>query len=65
MAFLHFMRTPAGRTLRVIAGLLLLAYGAISPTLGGLLALMGGVVSIVTGLTRLPQSGPDAGELRP
>jgi hypothetical protein len=32
----------------------LLAYGTMSPTLGGLLAMMAGVVSIVTGFTRLP-----------
>lgn len=54
MAFFHFMHTPAGRTLRIIVGLLLLAYGALSPTLLGLLAMMAGVASIVTGFARLP-----------
>jgi hypothetical protein len=58
MVFLHFMRTPAGRTLRIVAGLLLLAYGTVSQTLGGLLAMMAGIVSIVTGLTRLPDVLP-------
>jgi len=59
MAFFHFMRTPVGRTLRIVAGLLFLAYGAVSPTLAGLLAMMAGIVSIVTGLTRLPPSDAD------
>lgn len=54
MAFFRFMHTPAGRTLRIILGLLLFAYGALSPTLIGLLALMAGVASIVTGFARLP-----------
>ena len=54
MAFFRFMHTPAGRTLRIITGLLLLAYGALSPTLLGLLAMMAGVASIVTGFARLP-----------
>ena len=56
MPLLRFMHTPAGRTLRIIAGLLLLSYGALSPTLAGLLALMAGVASIVTGFARLPQA---------
>lgn len=59
MVFFHFMRTPAGRTIRIIAGLLLLAYGTVSATLAGLLAMMAGIVSIVTGLTRLPPSNVD------
>jgi hypothetical protein len=52
MAFLMFFHTPAGRTLRIVAGLLLVAYGAISPTLLGMLALMSGIAAIVTGLAR-------------
>ena len=56
MRLLRFMHTPAGRTLRIIAGLLLLAYGTLSPTLGGLLAMMAGVASIVTGFARAPQA---------
>jgi hypothetical protein len=55
MALFHFMHTPAGRTIRVIAGLLLLAYGTLSPTLTGLLAMMAGIAAIVTGFARLPQ----------
>lgn len=54
MAFFRFMHTPAGRTLRIIIGLLLLAYGTLSPTLVGVLAMMAGVASIVTGFARLP-----------
>ncbi|HUF23897.1 MAG TPA: hypothetical protein VMN81_07210 [Vicinamibacterales bacterium] len=62
MPLIRFMHTPAGRTLRIIAGLLLLAYGALSPTLAGLLAMMAGVAGIVTGLARLPQTPvPPAG----
>ena len=60
MAFFHFLGTPAGRTLRIIAGLLLLAYGALSPTLVGIVALMGGVAAIVTGFARLPHAPPPA-----
>lgn len=55
MTIMSRLHTPAGRTLRIVAGLLLLAYGALSSTLPGLLALMAGVAAIVTGLTRLPQ----------
>jgi hypothetical protein len=55
MAFLKFLQTPAGRTARVVTGLLLLAYGALSPTLPGIVALMAGIAGVVTGLTRLPQ----------
>ena len=54
MVFLRFFKTPAGRTLRIIAGLALLAYGALTPTLVGIVALMMGVASIVTGFARLP-----------
>ena len=58
MAFFRFMHTPAGRTLRIIIGLLLLAYGALSPTLLGLLATPAIMASIVTGFARLPQLPP-------
>ena len=58
MPVLRFMHTPAGRTLRIIAGLLLLVYGTLSPTLLGIVAMMAGVASIVTGLTRLPKLPP-------
>lgn len=58
MAFLRFLRSPAGRTLRILAGLLLMAYGTMSPTLIGIVALMAGVASIVTGFARLPQVPP-------
>ena len=54
MPLLRFFKTPAGRTLRIIAGLALLAFGALSPTLIGIVALMAGVASIVTGFARLP-----------
>ena len=64
MVFFRFMRTPVGRTLRIVAGLLFLAYGTVSPTLSGLLAMMAGIVSIVTGLTRLPPSDADAAAQR-
>ena len=52
MAFLKFLHTPAGRTIRIVAALLLLAYGALSPTLVGMLALMAGVAGLVTGFVR-------------
>lgn len=58
MVFFRFLSTPAGRTLRIIAGLLLFAYGALSPTLLGIVALMGGVAAIVTGFARLPHAPP-------
>ena len=58
MAFFRFMRTPAGRTIRIIAGLLLVAFGALSATLLGIVALMAGVASIVTGVARLPHPPP-------
>ncbi len=58
MIFFRFMHTPAGRTLRIIAGLLLLAYGTMSPTLLGIVAMMAGVASIVTGFARLPHAPP-------
>ena len=58
MALFRFFRTPAGRTVRILAGLLLLAYGAMSPTLLGIVALMAGVASIVTGFARLPHPPP-------
>ena len=58
MAFLRFLLTPAGRTIRILAGLLLLAYGALTTTLVGILALMLGVAGIVTGFARSPHAPP-------
>ena len=58
MALFRFFRTPAGRTLRIAAGLLMVAYGAMSPTLLGIVALMAGVAGIVTGFARLPHAPP-------
>lgn len=58
MAFLQFMRSPVGRTLRITAGLLLLAFGILSHTLLGIVALMAGVASIITGFARLPHAPP-------
>ena len=55
MAFIKFLQTPAGRAARIVTGLLLLAYGAVSPTLFGIVAMMAGIAGVVTGLTRLPQ----------
>lgn len=54
MALFRFFHSPAGRTVRIIAGVLLLAFGATSATLLGIVALMAGVASIVTGIVRLP-----------
>ena len=56
MAFFRLMQTPAGRTVRIVAGLLLVAFGAMSPTLLGIVALMGGMASIVTGFARFPHA---------
>lgn len=55
MAFIKFLQTPAGRTARIITGLLLMAYGTLSPTLLGIVAMMAGIAGVVTGFTRLPQ----------
>ena len=54
MLFVHFIQTPLGRLARIVAGLLLLAYGGFALSLPGLVAMMAGVVSLVTGLAGLP-----------
>ena len=56
MALLRVLHTSGWRALRVVAGLLLLAYGAMSQTLLGIIALMAGVTGIVTGFARLPRA---------
>lgn len=54
MLFVHFIQTPLGRVVRIVAGLLLLAYGGLTLSLLGIVAMMAGVVSLVTGLAGLP-----------
>lgn len=54
MLFIRFIQTPTGRTLRVLAGLLLLLYGTLTLGLTGIVAMMAGVMSLVTGLAGLP-----------
>lgn len=54
MAFIRFIQTPVGRGMRVVAGLLLLAFGGVAHSLPGLVAMMAGVMSLVTGLAGLP-----------
>ena len=58
MAFITFLDTVAGRILRISAGLMLLAYGALSPTLPGIVAMMAGIAATITGFTRLPHARP-------
>lgn len=65
MAFFRFMETPVGRSLRIIAGITFVGYGALSPTLLGIVALMIGVAGIVTGLARLPLAPPKPPAPRP
>lgn len=55
MQFVQFIQTPLGRLARIVAGLLLLAYGGMTLSLPGIVAMMAGVVSLVTGLAGLPQ----------
>ena len=50
MAFVNFLRSTAGRVLRVIAGLALIAYGSTHASLVGLVLMMIGMVPMVTGL---------------
>ncbi len=54
MFFIRFMQTTAGRGLRAIAGLLLFLYGTLVLGLPGIVAMMAGVMSMVTGLAGLP-----------
>ena len=50
MAFVNFVRSTAGRVLRVIAGFTLIVYGSTHASLVGLVLMMIGVVPLVTGL---------------
>jgi hypothetical protein len=50
MSFIRFMHAPAGRLLRVAIGALLLWYGAGDESLLGLMAMMLGLVPVVTGI---------------
>lgn len=54
MIFIRFIQTRAGRVLRVLVGLLLLVYGTLVLGLPGIVAMMAGVMSLVTGLAGLP-----------
>jgi len=54
MAFVRFVSTPLGRGLRILGGLLLLAYGVLTLSLWGIVGMMVGVVALVTGLAGLP-----------
>lgn len=54
MVFIRFIQSPAGRALRVVVGLLLLLYGTVALSLPGIVAMMAGVMSLVTGLAGLP-----------
>lgn len=54
MLLVRFLQTPAGRIMRVVAGLLLLLYGTVALSLPGIVAMMAGVMSLVTGLAGLP-----------
>jgi hypothetical protein len=51
MAFITFMRSPAGRITRVALGGLLLFYGAQDDSLMGLMLMIVGLVPVVTGVT--------------
>ena len=54
MVLIRLLQTRAGRVIRVLAGLLLLAYGGSALTLTGVVAMMAGVMSLVTGVAGLP-----------
>ena len=54
MPLIRLLQSPIGRGARVLAGLLLLAYGGFTPTFAGVVAMMAGVVSLVTGVAGLP-----------
>jgi hypothetical protein len=54
MFFIRFIQSPAGRALRVIAGLLLLLYWTLALGLAGIVAMMAGVMSLVTGVAGVP-----------
>ena len=48
--FIRFMQSPAGRITRVVLGVWLMLYGALSGTLFGLVLMMVGMVPAVTGI---------------
>ncbi len=48
--FIRFMRSTAGRIARVVCGVWLMLYGALSGTLVGLVLMMAGMVPAVTGI---------------
>ncbi len=47
---IRFMRSPAGRITRVVFGVWLMLYGALSGTLVGLVLMLVGMVPAVTGI---------------
>ena len=59
MVLIRLLQTRAGRVLRVMAGLVLLVYGSSTLTFTGVVAMMAGVMSLVTGVAGLPHSPPD------
>ena len=59
MFLIRLLQTRAGRAVRVVAGLLLIALGSTSFTLAGVVAMMAGVMSLVTGVAGLPYAPPD------
>jgi Inner membrane protein YgaP-like, transmembrane domain len=62
MTFLHFMNTPVGRSIRIVAGVVLIAAGiAIGGTLGVALALFA-LLPIATGLFGVCPVNPLFGE---
>ncbi len=48
--FIRFMQSPAGRITRVVFGVWLMLYGALSGTLFGLVLMIVGMVPAVTGI---------------
>jgi hypothetical protein len=59
MVLIHLLQTRTGRIMRVVVGFLLLAYGSRSLTFPGVVAMMAGVMSLVTGAAGLPAPPPD------
>jgi hypothetical protein len=49
MAFIRFIVTPAGRVLRVVAGVVLVANGFVVQGIGGIVISVVGVLAIATG----------------
>lgn len=65
-----FLRSMPGRILRVVAGLSLIVYGGMHPSLPGLVLMMVGMVPAVTGLAGIClldeiRQRPRAGDLPP